>query len=115
MSVDQLHKTLERREATESRIIDALAHMTRDRALRTILHWFAISDLEEVAPTLIGPDFEIVANASRKQILAYRMAEIRRESGIVITAEYDKNAKRPLPIEGIEEAIVKFFREVSDT
>ncbi len=47
-----LHRTMERRTKVEVRIVKALEHWPRERAMSCIMSWMSIVDLEEAAKTI---------------------------------------------------------------
>jgi CHAD domain-containing protein len=47
-----LQTTMERRNKVEVRIIKALEHWPRERAMSCIMSWMSIDDLEEAAKTI---------------------------------------------------------------
>lgn len=56
---------LRRRDKLTGLLIQSLAHRSQEDALATVLAWFSLKDLEEIAPTLSG-DPDIISKLPRK-------------------------------------------------
>jgi len=79
-----LRTAFQERHETNKAIIDALAHMPRERALHIVLSWFSIQDLRDAAPTLIGGDPAPQRQKAHDFILRLKEAADRRNLLVAI-------------------------------
>lgn len=94
-----LDTVLARRNAVTEKVIAALAHLPRERAIATVMSWIMITDLEEAAPTLIGSEPPPTLNQAKAAYLA-RLSANAKAAGIHIHPQ-ERAGTPPMGVEAI--------------